>query len=115
MRKLSSKLEHQGIKIELIGNIGMFKLKFFYFTACSTRNTPRNRIRKSARYINMSLLFVSETIHVSPGRDRGVRQFFNIVRQLATPGELHRNTSFDFSFDCRRPHESYYGRNVVLR
>ena len=38
------------------------------------------------------------------------------VKELARPGELTQNTSFDFEFNqVEKPYESYTGANVRLR
>jgi len=49
--------------------------------------------------------------------DRGNHQeFTSLVRELARPGELAQNASFDFEFiQVEKPYESYTGTNVKLR
>ena len=38
------------------------------------------------------------------------------VKELARPGELTQNTSFDFEFNqVEKPYETYTGANVRLR
>lgn len=72
--KKSGKLEHQGIKIEFIGQIELYY-------------------------------------------DRGNHHdFTSLVKELARPGELVQNTTFNFEFlNVEKPFESYTGTNVRLR
>ncbi|PAA79996.1 hypothetical protein BOX15_Mlig032746g2 [Macrostomum lignano] len=74
LKKSNGKLEHQGIKIEFIGQIDL------YF-------------------------------------DRGNRhEFVSMVRELARPGILTQNASYNFEFvNVEKPYESYTGSNVKLR
>ncbi|XP_074660325.1 vacuolar protein sorting-associated protein 26B-like [Tubulanus polymorphus] len=74
LKKSGSKLEHQGIKIEFIGQIELYY-------------------------------------------DRGNHhEFTSLVKELAKPGELTQNTSYEFNFQqVEKPYESYTGANVRLR
>lgn len=74
LKKAGSKLEHQGIKIEFIGQIELYY-------------------------------------------DRGNHHdFTSLVKELARPGELLQNTTFNFEFlNVEKPFESYTGSNVRLR
>jgi len=74
LHRKTGRIEHQGIKIELIGNIEM------YF-------------------------------------DRGTHlEFLSLTKELARPGDLTQNTSFDFEFNqVEKPFETYAGVNVRLR
>lgn len=67
-------MEHQGIKIEFLGQIELYY-------------------------------------------DRGNHhEFTSLVKELARPGELHHNTSYDFEFNqVEKPYEVYTGTNVKLR
>jgi vacuolar protein sorting-associated protein 26 len=49
--------------------------------------------------------------------DRGNHhEFTSLVRELARPGELSQNSSYDFEFvQVEKPYESYTGANVRLR
>ena len=49
--------------------------------------------------------------------DRGNHQeFTSLVRELARPGEIAQNASYDFEFiQVEKPYESYTGTNVKLR
>jgi len=43
-------------------------------------------------------------------------EFTSLVRDLATPGDLTANKTFDFEFvNVEKPFESYFGANVLLR
>ncbi|KAK3808654.1 MAG: vacuolar protein sorting-associated protein 26-domain-containing protein [Benniella sp.] len=72
--KDGKKLEHNGIKVEFVGNIELFY-------------------------------------------DRGNHYEFSALQQdLAIPGELRSNTTFDFEFkNVQKMYESYHGINVKLR
>ncbi|XP_005101984.1 vacuolar protein sorting-associated protein 26B-like isoform X2 [Aplysia californica] len=74
LKKSGSKLEHQGIKIEFIGQIELYY-------------------------------------------DRGNHhEFTSLVKELARPGDLTQNTSYNFEFSqVEKPYESYTGANVRLR
>ncbi|KAK9500432.1 hypothetical protein O3M35_001697 [Rhynocoris fuscipes] len=74
LKKSGSKLEHQGIKIEFIGQIELYY-------------------------------------------DRGNHHdFTSLVKELARPGELLQNTTYNFEFlNVEKPFESYTGSNVRLR
>jgi len=67
-------LEHQGIKVEFIGQIEMYY-------------------------------------------DRGNHhEFTSLVKELARPGEMLQNTSYNFEFlNVEKPYETYTGSNVRLR
>ncbi|KAF2345868.1 Vacuolar protein sorting protein 26 related [Trinorchestia longiramus] len=74
LKKPGSRLEHQGVKIEFVGQIELYY-------------------------------------------DRGNQhEFTSLVKELARPGELIHNTSYDFEFNqVEKPYESYTGTNVRLR
>jgi vacuolar protein sorting-associated protein 26 len=74
LRKVGNKLEHQGIKVEFVGEIELYQ-------------------------------------------DRGNHhEFTSLVKDLARPGEMMQNTSFNFEFvNVEKPYESYTGSNVRLR
>lgn len=43
-------------------------------------------------------------------------EFTSLVRELAPPGDLTTNKTFEFEFvKVEKPYESYTGANVVLR
>ncbi|KAJ8013706.1 hypothetical protein DPEC_G00032570 [Dallia pectoralis] len=74
VRQSGKRLEHQGIRIEFVGQIELFSDK---------SNT---------------------------------HEFVNLVKELALPGELTQNRSYDFEFmQVEKPYESYVGANVRLR
>jgi len=47
--------------------------------------------------------------------EKGRQRFLYAETNLVEPGELYRNSNYDFQFDVRKPHESYSGTNVLLR
>lgn len=74
LHRKTGKIEHNGIKIEFIGQIELYY-------------------------------------------DKGNHhEFLSLVKELARPGELTQNTSFDFEFNqVEKPYETYTGANVRLR
>ncbi|KAA3458949.1 vacuolar protein sorting-associated protein 26A-like [Gossypium australe] len=81
------KVEHNGVKIELLGQIGLL-------------------------YFLMSFIFISELYF-----DRGnFYDFTSLVRELDIPGELYERKTYPFEFSTvEMPYESYNGVNVRLR
>ncbi|XP_064172839.1 vacuolar protein sorting-associated protein 26A isoform X1 [Anguilla rostrata] len=74
VKQSGKRLEHQGIRIEFVGQIELFSDK---------SNT---------------------------------HEFVNLVKELALPGELTHDRSYDFEFmQVEKPYESYVGANVRLR
>lgn len=49
--------------------------------------------------------------------DRGNHhEFTSLVKELARPGEMLQNTSYNFEFlNVEKPYETYTGSNVRLR
>ena len=47
--------------------------------------------------------------------EKGRHRFLYAEINLAQPGELFRNSSYEFAFDAKKPHESYSGTSVHLR
>ncbi|KAH7970172.1 hypothetical protein HPB49_000654 [Dermacentor silvarum] len=83
LKKPGSKLEHQGIKIEFIGQIG-----------------------------NLPFLdgFRVPELYYDRGNHH---EFASLVKELARPGELVQNASYSFEFvNVEKPYESYTGSNV---
>lgn len=85
--KDGKKLEHTGIKVNLIGSIG---------------NPP----------LGMGLVDATEMYY-----DRGAHyEFVSLLQELAAPGEMRNNQAFDFEFkNVEKQYESYHGINVKLR
>lgn len=74
LRRSNSKFEHQGIRVELIGQIDLFY----------DRNNPHT--------------------------------FLSLYKDLARPGELMQQQTFNFEFlNVSKPYESYTGVNCKLR
>jgi vacuolar protein sorting-associated protein 26 len=82
--KDGKKLEHTGIKVNLIGSIGMS---------------------------------IYSWVIVEMYYDRGSHyEFLSLLQELAAPGEMRNNQSFDFEFrNVEKQYESYHGINVKLR
>ena len=83
-------MEHQGIRIEFIGQIGGCVYILIFFICFS---------------------------HTELFSDRGNQHdFTSLIRQLSPPGELSGDTTYDFQFiTVEKPYESYTGTNVQLR
>ncbi|PPD96695.1 hypothetical protein GOBAR_DD06269 [Gossypium barbadense] len=81
------KVEHNGVKIELLGQIGLL-------------------------YFLLSFIFILELYF-----DRGnFYDFTSLVRELDIPGELYERKTYPFEFSTvEMPYESYNGVNVRLR
>jgi len=47
--------------------------------------------------------------------EKSRQRFLHAETNLAEPGELFRNSTYDFAFDTKKPHESYTGTHVQLR
>lgn len=88
LKKPGQKLEHQGIRIEFVGQIGKNCFGFFY----------------DARFVEVYY-------------DRGNQHdFICLSKELARPGELTQNAKFPFCFaHVSKPYESFIGTNVKLR
>lgn len=91
------RLEHYGIKIEFVGQIGEF---------LETFRTGR------VWCVCQHVLWFTELYY-----DRGNHhEFVSLVKDLARPGELSQSQNFDFEFThVEKPYESYTGQNVKLR
>lgn len=92
----SKKLEHQGIRLEFIGQIGK-----------NDRETIGTEIS--------GLICIEFYLELLNDRST-VHEFINLSKLLAFPGELPEITSLDFNFpNVEKPYESYMGINVKLR
>ena len=67
------------------------------------------------RYFGVPLMMLSRVNHKF--LDRGNHhEFLSLVKELARPGDITQNTSFDFEFNqVEKPYECYTGANVKLR
>ncbi len=65
----------------------------------------------------MSVCMCVFSLHVELFSDKSnTHEFVNLVKELALPGELTQNRSYDFEFmQVEKPYESYVGANVRLR
>lgn len=92
LHRKTGKIEHNGIKIEFIGQIELYYDRGNHHEFLS--------LVKS-----FSFSFSVITLNVDAQ-----------VKELARPGELTQNTSFDFEFNqVEKPYETYTGANVRLR
>ena len=92
LHRKTGRLEHHGIKIEFIGQIELYY----------DRGNHHEFLSLVSSYL---------------GQKRCLRILLLMqVKELARPGELTQNTSFDFEFNqVEKPYESYTGANVRLR
>lgn len=103
LKKPGTKLEHQGIKIELIGKQVMTDEfdSFFCLTWKLTRNFFESPISGQIE------LFYDRGNH---------HEFLTQLKELARHGDLIKNTSYPFEFpNVEKPYEVYTGSNVRLR
>ena len=92
LHRKTGKIEHNGIKIEFIGQIELYYDR-------------GNHHEFLSLVIGCDLCVNQSSLH-----------FFLQVKELARPGELTQNTSFDFEFNqVEKPYETYTGANVRLR
>ena len=90
LHRKTGKIEHNGIKIEFIGQIELY-------------------YDRGNHHEFLSL------VRISPLKLQCLQIIFK-VKELARPGELTQNTSFDFEFNqVEKPYETYTGANVRLR
>lgn len=97
------KIEHKGIKIELIGQIGISK-------------SPKGASSPDRILYNPLLcLYLShKSIELFYARDHYV--FTSLINELAPAGLLAEKTTYNFDFStCEKQYESYNGINVRLR
>jgi vacuolar protein sorting-associated protein 26 len=97
LKKPGTKLEHQGIKIELIGELPkkIFPIQLFL-------NPPL-----VSRLSGQIELFYDRGNH---------HEFITQLKELARHGDLIKNTSYPFEFpNVEKPYEVYTGSNVRLR
>ncbi|VBB30340.1 unnamed protein product [Acanthocheilonema viteae] len=92
---VKKKFDHQGIRIEFIGQIGaLLSHSFVLF---------------------YTVIFLQQLAELN--YDRGNQHdFITLMKELARPGELTQNAVFRFEFPkVEKPYESYVGANVKLR
>lgn len=88
------KLEHQGIRVEFVGQIGQCSISTHYLLAIKV-------------FLLSSEMFQDRSNH---------HDFLSLVRQLSPPGEITSAMSFPFEFlSVDKPYETYSGINVGLR
>ncbi|GAB1293992.1 Vacuolar protein sorting-associated protein 26B [Apodemus speciosus] len=109
LKNPNKRLEHQGIKIEFIGQIGFFLARSplpVEKRGCQTCGSPGPAATLQCEYCFKELYY-----------DRGNHhEFVSLVKDLARPGEITQSQAFDFEFThVEKPYESYTGQNVKLR
>lgn len=68
--------------------------------------------KKSHQKYLLTISFISELF----SDKSNTHEFVDLVKELALPGELTQNRSYDFEFmQVEKPYESYVGANVRLR
>ena len=91
LHRKTGKIEHSGIKIEFIGQIELYYDRGNHHEFLSL-------VGRDSRYMYLDITSLLQ------------------VKELARPGELTQNTSFDFEFNqVEKPYETYTGANVRLR
>ena len=91
LHRKTGKIEHSGIKIEFIGQIELYYDRGNHHEFLSL-------VGRDSRYMYLDFTSLLQ------------------VKELARPGELTQNTSFDFEFNqVEKPYETYTGANVRLR
>ncbi|XP_042958263.1 vacuolar protein sorting-associated protein 26A-like isoform X3 [Carya illinoinensis] len=96
------KFEHNGVKIELLGQIVVLVIG-----GLSHYTWPDSILASSVLFSSVAELYF----------DRGnFYDFTSLVRELDVPGELFERKTYQFEFSTvEMPHESYNGINVRLR
>ncbi|KAL1917719.1 uncharacterized protein VTP21DRAFT_3553 [Calcarisporiella thermophila] len=76
--------------------------------------TVRIRDGKKLEHMGIKIEFIGS---IEMFYDRGTHyEFTSLSQELAAPGEMRQNTTFDFAFkNVEKPYESYFGINVKLR
>ena len=94
LKKAGSKIEHQGIRLEFIGQIG--KIRFY-----------RKIELVSHSSISTKELYYDRSNH---------HEFQALSKLLLYPGDITENLALEFNFpNVDKPYESYAGVNVKLR
>jgi vacuolar protein sorting-associated protein 26 len=114
--KGKSRLEHMGIKVELIGRIGAL-------SARCARRARRHRARRARVVSRCGAARVRARSHLVSicraelSSERGVgSEFTHLVRELEPAGELAGARVYPFEFcNVEKQHESYDGVNARLR
>uniref|UniRef100_A0A5F5PX92 VPS26 retromer complex component B n=1 Tax=Equus caballus TaxID=9796 RepID=A0A5F5PX92_HORSE len=113
LKNPNKRLEHQGIKIEFIGQIA---LPLMY---CLLRCCPEvlEQVTLGSYWAAGFLCMERKSVWKELYYDRGNHhEFVSLVKDLARPGEISQSQAFDFEFThVEKPYESYTGQNVKLR
>ena len=100
------KLQHNGIKVEFVGSIGVFSASRHFSILLAHFLLPL------ASSDLLTFLSFAELFY-----DRGHHhEFLSLSQELAAPGEMRAAQTFDFNFkNVEKQYESYQGINVKLR
>ncbi|KAE9451746.1 hypothetical protein C3L33_16334, partial [Rhododendron williamsianum] len=99
------KVEHNGIKIELLGQIEMYfdRGNFYDFTSLG-------------EWLFHNLIYVLYSKGIASCTSPSSFASFCIVRELDVPGEIYERKTYPFEFSTvEMPYETYNGVNVRLR
>uniref|UniRef100_A0AC35FFI3 Vacuolar protein sorting-associated protein 26 n=1 Tax=Panagrolaimus sp. PS1159 TaxID=55785 RepID=A0AC35FFI3_9BILA len=102
LKKANQRLEHNGIRVDFIGQI----------EAYYDRGNTYDFVSLSKELARPDFIGQIEAYY-----DRGnTYDFVSLSKELARPGELNENTTFPFYFaNVSKSYESYIGCNVKLR
>ncbi|XP_025121768.1 vacuolar protein sorting-associated protein 26B isoform X1 [Bubalus bubalis] len=111
LKNPNKRLEHQGIKVEFIGQIAL---------RLSLDSVALHEVCRWARLASSCAIIPEGDTSPSVKElyyDRGNHhEFVSLVKDLARPGEVTQSQAFDFEFThVEKPYESYTGQNVKLR
>lgn len=104
--KEGKKLDHQGIKISVIGSIDMIKKNGGKYGLDNSLggSTGKSKITSSNNATMLTQL---------DGKKKPVDQFLYLSDDLCPAGELQNSQNYSFTFkDITKRYESYYGKNV---
>ena len=106
------KLEHGGIKIEFVGQIGASGVRAVLLISLLFP-FPHNPRILTPHHPLLTLHSTSTELFYDRGNHH---EFATTVKELAPPGDLMKSTTFDFEFhNVEKQHETYTGINVRLR
>ncbi|MFH4982827.1 hypothetical protein AB6A40_009536 [Gnathostoma spinigerum] len=96
------------------GEDGRQERHFLFYDGESVAGTVHIAVKKKLEHQGIRIEFVGQ---IEAYYDRGNQHdFISLAKELARPGELTQNTSYNFEFQqVEKPYESYVGTNVKLR
>ncbi|KAK4480526.1 hypothetical protein RD792_013602 [Penstemon davidsonii] len=111
------KVEHNGIKVELLGQIEMYfdKGNFYDFTSLGKYKSLELFLTEAV--YQLCVCFISFSMAgIFPLDMTDVFLVVPVVRELDVPGEIYERKTFPFEFSTvEMPYETYNGVNVRLR